>query len=227
VTAAGLIRSALWLSIPSVQTAATALWTKPGLRERYPAYLATMYGLIRASVPLMEAAVRGCGRLPPQDHTAEPLAAYLRVHIERERGHDDWLLQDLMVLGAELGAAEPGPEWQPGVASDEVAALVGAQYYWVEHVHPACLLGYIAVLEGSPPDAGFTAGLPALTGLPARAFRTLAWHAGHDPSHCGELDTLLDSLPLSTTVAAVVARNVAFTALHSARLLRYLAWADP
>jgi hypothetical protein len=217
VTAAGLIRSALWLSIPPVQAAATALWTKPGLRERYPAYLAAMHGLIRASVPLMEAAVRGCGRLSPQDHSAQPLAGFLRAHIERERGHDDWLLEDLAVLGAD----------EPGVASDEVAALVGAQYYWVEYVHPACLLGYIAVLEGCPPDVGFTARLPALTGLPAPAFRTLAWHAGHDRSHCGELDKVLDSLPLSTPVAAAVARNVAFTALHSARLLRYLTRAGP
>ncbi len=217
MTAAGLIRSALWLSVPPVQAAATALWTTPGLRERYPAYLGTMHGLIRASVPLMETAVRGCGRLPPQDQSAEQLAGYLRAHIERERGHDDWLREDLAVLGA----------GEPGAASDAVAALAGAQYYWVEHVHPACLLGYIAVLEGCPPDAGFTARLPALTGLPARAFRTLAWHAGHDPGHSGELDRLLDSLPLSTAVAAAVARNVAFTALRSARLLRHLARAGP
>jgi hypothetical protein len=216
VTAVGLIRSALWLGIPPVQAAATEFWTRPGLRERYPAYLCAMHGLIRASVPLMESAVGGCGRLPPHDHSAEPLAGYLRAHIERERGHDDWLREDLAVLSAE----------GPGIAGDEVAALVGAQYYWVEHVHPACLLGYIAVLEGCPPDAGFTARLPALTGLPARAFRTLAWHAGHDPGHSGELDRLLDLLPLSTAVAAAVARNVAFTALRSARLLRYLARAD-
>jgi len=217
VTAAGLIRSALWLGVPPVQAAASEFWTAPGLRERYPAYLGAMHGLIRASVPLMEAAAGGCGRLPPRDRSAEPLAGYLRAHIERERGHDDWLLEDLAVLGA-------GP---PGIAGDEVAMLVGAQYYWLEFAHPACLLGYIAVLEGCPPDAGFTARLPALTGLPARAFRTLACHAGHDPGHSGDLDRLLDSLPLSTAVAAAVARNVAFTALRSARLLRYLARAGP
>jgi hypothetical protein len=225
VTAVGLIRSALWLGIPPVQAAATEFWTRPGLRERYPAYLCAMHGVIRASVPLMEAAVGGCGRLPPQDRSAEPLAGYLRAHIERERGHDDWLREDLAVLAARPGTAEPGPAWGPGIVGDEVAALVGAQYYWVEHVHPACLLGYIAVLEGCPPDAGFAARLPALTGLPARAFRTLAWHAGHDPGHRGELDRLLDLLPLSTAVAAAAARNVAFTALRSARLLRYLAGA--
>ena len=220
MTAAGLIRSAQWLSAPVVHAAGAALWTEPGLRQRYPAYLVAMHGLVSASVPLMEAAARGCRLLPPDDRTAVPLTAYLRAHIERERGHDDWLREDLTVLG-------PGVPGAAGGAAQEVAALVGAQYYWVERFHPACLLGYIAVLEGCSPDAGLTARLPALTGLPAAAFRTLAWHAGHDPGHSGELDRLLDLLPLSTAVAAAVARNVAFTALRSARLLRYLAWADP
>ena len=32
-----------------------------------------------------------------------------------------------------------------------VAALVGAQYYWVLHHHPVALLGYIGLLEGYPP----------------------------------------------------------------------------
>ena len=35
--------------------------------------------------------------------------------------------------------------------SPTVAALVGAQYYWIEHVHPVGLLGYVLLLEGWPP----------------------------------------------------------------------------
>ena len=34
------------------------------------------------------------------------------------------------------------------------AALVGAQYYWIRHVHPVALLGYVMLLEGYPPSAG-------------------------------------------------------------------------
>ncbi|WP_377268744.1 iron-containing redox enzyme family protein [Peterkaempfera sp. SMS 1(5)a] len=222
MTAATLVRTVLWLTLPAVQSAAQTLWTAPGLRERYPAYLGTMHGLVRASVPLMEAAVDRCGHLPARDPCAEPLARYLRTHIEEEQGHDDWLLEDLTALGAR----EPGALLARAPAED-IAALAGAQYYWIRHYHPVCLLGYIAVLEGCPPRADMVDRLPALTGLPASAFRTLAGHAALDPGHLRELDQLLDGLPLNPPVAAAVARSAAYTADRAAALLRGLVHDGP
>ncbi|MGD0239789.1 MAG: hypothetical protein ABSB59_05585 [Streptosporangiaceae bacterium] len=228
MTAATLVRPALWLTFPAVRAAAHALWTAPRLRERYPAYLAVMHGLIRASVPLMETAAERCRLLPPEDPSAGPLAGYFGIHAEEERGHDDWLLEDLAVLGvrtpdalladAPLAVAGPG-----GDLRDDIAALAGAQYYLIRHCHPACLLGYIAVLEGCPPDAAVTSRLPALTGWPAAAFRTVAEHAALDPGHQRDLDALLDVLTLRPAVTAAVARNVAFTADRAASLLYRLA----
>jgi hypothetical protein len=219
VSAATLVRPALWLTSPAVQAAAHALWTAPRLRERYPAYLAAMHGLIRASVPLMETAAQRCGVLPPGDPSAGPLARYFGTHAEEERGHDDWLLEDLAVMGVR----RPHALLDGGDLSDDIAALAGAQYYLIRHCHPACLLGYIAVLEGCPPDAAVTGRLPALTGWPAVAFRTVAEHAALDPGHRRDLDALLDVLTLNPAVTAAVARNVAFTAIRAASLLCRLA----
>ncbi|QMU73258.1 iron-containing redox enzyme family protein [Streptacidiphilus sp. P02-A3a] len=220
MTAATLVRATLELTLPQLRSAALEMWAAPGLRERYPAYLYAMHGLIRASVPLMRDAVERCAALPPGDPCAEPLAAYLAVHLAEEQDHDAWLLEDLAALGrppeAVLGRAPAA----------EVAALAGAQYYWLRHYHPACLLGYIAVLEGCPPDPGVVARLPALTGLPAPAFRTLALHAELDPGHREGLDRFLAELPLPDRVAAAVARSAAFTADRAAALLRGLARAD-
>jgi hypothetical protein len=218
VTAARLVRPVLWLTLPAVRGAAHALWAAPGLRDRYPAYLSAMHGLIRASVPLMETAVERCASLPAGDAAAGPLAAYLRTHIAEERGHDDWLLEDLALLGV----AEPDVLLAPALRED-IAALVGTQYYLIRHSHPACLLGYIAVLEGCPPDAGVAALLPALTGWPAPAFRTVARHAALDPGHEQELVDVLGALPLSAAVTEAVARNAAYTALRAADLLGRLA----
>jgi hypothetical protein len=215
---ASLVRPALWLSFPAVRAAAYSMWTAPDLRERYPAYLSAMHLLIRASVPLMEAAADSCGRLPGGDASAGPLAEYFGAHITEETGHDQWLREDLAVLGVPEPDALPGP-----AVREEVAAMAGTQYYWVRHGHPACLLGYIAVLEGCPPDKELADRLPALTGLPVSAFRTLAWHARLDPGHHRELDRLLAVLPLSAAVAAAVARNAAGTAARAAVLLRRLA----
>jgi hypothetical protein len=218
MAAATLVRPVLWLTSPAVQAAAHTLWTAPRLRERYPAYLAAMHGLIRASVPLMEAAAQRCRLLPPGDPSAGPLARYFGTHAEEERGHDDWLLEDLAVIGV------PQPETLlAGDLGDDIAALAGAQYYLIRHYHPACLLGYIAVLEGCPPDAAVTGRLPALTGWPAAAFRTVAEHAALDLDHQRDLDALLGVLKLSPAVTAAVARNAAFTAVRAARLLRSLA----
>ncbi len=218
MTAATVVRPVLWLTFPAVQAAAHSLWTAPRLRERYPAYLSAMHGLVRASVPLMETAVDSCGSLPAGDLSAGPLARYFRTHIAEEWGHDDWLLEDLAVLGVR----QPDALLAAALRQD-IAALAGAQYYLIRHCHPACLLGYIAVLEGCPPDAAVTGRLPALTGWPAAAFRTLARHAALDPGHEREVVGLLDVLPLSPAVTAAVAGNAAYTAARTADLLRRLA----
>jgi hypothetical protein len=218
VSAATLVRPALWLTSPSLQAAAHALWTAPRLRERYPAYLAAMHALIRASVPLMETAAQRSRLLPPDDPSAGLLARYFGTHAEEERGHDDWLLEDLAVMGVQQPGGLLG-----GDLRDDITALAGAQYYLIRHCHPACLLGYIAVLEGCPPDAAVTGRLPALTGWPAPAFRTVAEHAALDLEHQRDLDALLEVLTLSPAVTAAVARNVAFTAARATGLLLRLA----
>ena len=40
-----------------------------------------------------------------------------------------------------------------GPVAANVATLVGAQYYWLRHVHPVSLLGHMAVMEGYSPPA--------------------------------------------------------------------------
>ena len=112
-------------------------------------------------------------------------------------------------------------------AHEDIAALAGAQYYWIRHGHPACLLGYIAVLEGCPPERGH-GRRAAGPHRPARGgFRTLAWHARQDPAHSRELAGLLERLPLTGEVVASVARNAAWTAMRAAAVLRRLAGEPP
>jgi len=222
VTAARLVRPALWLACPAVHAAAREMWAAPSLRERYPVYLAAMHALIRTSVPLLEAAAAACRGLPAGDPAGDLLAGYFTAHAAEESGHDQWLLEDLAALGVRRPDSLPDP-----ASAQDIAALAGAQYYWIHHGHPACLLGYIAVLEGCPPDAVMVAGLPARTGLPAAGFRTLAWHASQDPAHSRELARLLERLPLTGEVVAAVARNAAWTAMRAAAVLHRLAAEPP
>lgn len=184
------LRGILELVLPVLLAQGRRLVGHPSLREIYPRYLVLAHTKIRASVPLMETALAASRRLP-DDPVAVVLADYLERHIPEERGHDEWLLADLEFLGA------PRDDVVGVVPSPSVAALVGAQYYWVQHVHPVGLLGYVGLLEGYPPKPAEIDRMQAATGYGPEAFRTLRLHAELDPHHGAELDDLLDSLPLT------------------------------
>lgn len=159
--------------------------------DLYPEYLCVIHQMIRASVPLMETASDRAERLAREgDAVADGVASYLRHHIREEKDHDEWLLQDLESIDVsreEVWRRPPSPT---------VASLVGAQYYWVNHHHPLALLGYIAILEGYPPQMEQLEQLEQLTGYPQAAFRTLRKHSHLDVRHSEDLDRALDELPL-------------------------------
>jgi hypothetical protein len=183
------LRIMLELVLPVVFSASDRLCRHERVRELYPEYLVLSHGIIRASVPLL-AAARNRARAMPGDPVAAIVAEYTDRHIEEERGHDDWLLEDLAFLGVDPDAVRTRPP------SPTVAALVGAQYYWIHHVHPVGLLGYVLLLEGWPPTPQTVDELRRRTGYGPPAFRTLLAHAELDPHHGEELDAVLDALPL-------------------------------
>jgi hypothetical protein len=155
----------------------------------------------------MEAALESAQRQPASDIVALHLAQYLLKHIEEERDHDDWLLEDIEVLGWERTRV------LSSVPSCGVAALVGSQYYWIRHYHPIVLLGYVAVMEGDPPSPRLLAELVASTGLPRNAFRTFFKHAEVDTQHRSELDEALDEMPLDSHYTALLGLS-AFQTVH-------------
>jgi len=192
------LRRKIQLVLPQLVATSRALADHPRIAAVLPDYMITMHCIIRASVPLMRVARASCEGLAGDDPVASAMAPYLARHIREELHHDEWLLEDLKLLGfdrtAVLGRA-PAPT---------VAAMVGSQYYWISHYHPVALLGYIAVMEGYPPTIGQVDELVARTGHPRAAFRTMLRHAQLDPNHRDDLDELLDDLPLGPGHAALV-----------------------
>ena len=199
------LRRKLELVLPLLVAEGRRLWEHPRIRELYPEYLIATHGVIRASIPLMERALERAQAVAADDPAAAGLAAYLEHHVDEERGHDDWLLEDLEVLGRTPEAV------LSRVPSASVAALVGAQYYWIEHYHPVALLGYIGLLEGYPPAIGDVDALMARSGYEREAFRTLIRHSELDPLHAADFDEAVDRLPLTPGQSAVVG----LSGLHS------------
>ncbi len=202
------LRRKLRLVVPPLAAAGERLIAHPRVRDLYPEYLFTSHCVIRASVPLMETARDRARAEAARDPVCALIAPYLEEHIGEEADHDAWLLDDLEVIGrprAEVLARPPVPT---------VAALVGAQYYWVLHHHPVALLGYIGLLEGFPPSPGMIEDLRVRTGYPADAFRTMVAHAELDPRHGDELFELVDTLPLTPEQSAVMG----LSAMHSVQM---------
>ena len=203
--ASTLLRARLGLVQPALDAVTARLWRAAGLAARYRVYLEVMYDVTRSSVPLMRrAALRCTDSAERPDPVAAPLRRYLEAHAIEESGHDDWLREDLELLG---GAARD--ETAPAVA---VARLVGPQYYWLEHYHPVTVLGYIAVMEATAPRPGVLGRIAACAEVPEAALRTVREHVELDTGHTDAAYRLLDTLPLTPGQT----RAVALSALHTA-----------
>src|SRR5262249_44599579 len=81
-------RAELELAIPAVRQASERIWTSPSVRELYPVWLATMHGIVRSAVPLMDTACLRAMQLAPDDPVAAGLVPYLTHHAPEEAGHD-------------------------------------------------------------------------------------------------------------------------------------------
>ncbi len=187
--------SVLWMKMTLAQrllnAAAQRFWSHRDLPQLFPSFLRELYSLVGCSVPLMSAAYDRAAELAPADALAAASAAYLKQHIEEERHHDEWLLNDLVAAGmdrANLLRRAP---------SANVARLVGAQYCWIRHAHPAALFGYLGVIEGNPPLAEHLEEIRIQTGYPAETFRCMHLHAADDIAHLEELRTTIAGLPLT------------------------------
>ncbi len=185
------LRDKIRLMRGEMDAVAETLWTHPRLREIYPEFLFRNHSVIRSSVPLMKTAADECEKLVGRDPVAEGMLDYFRHHIPEETGHDDWVLDDLELLGFRR------EEVLKRIPPPSAAALAGAQYYWIRHVHPVALLGFIAVLEGTPPDVAFFESTADRIGVPRKAFSNLLLHGKLDPHHRDDLNDALDALPLT------------------------------
>jgi hypothetical protein len=67
MSASARLQAKLELAMPAVRAASERIWQSPALRELYPAYLATMHGIVRSAVPLMETAAARARELAPED----------------------------------------------------------------------------------------------------------------------------------------------------------------
>lgn len=214
-----IVHAKLALTCSEANAIFDRFWSRTDIGRVAPAFLVLLHQIVRASVPLLEAA-RDAAAARAGDPLCSALADYYGKHAVEERDHDLWTLEDLAAVGyptKEVLAITPLPD---------VASLVGAQYYWLHHFHPVMLLGYIVVLEGSPPSTALIDRLERATGLPPEAFRTYRFHSEIDVHHLEDLDRTLDALPLGRRELGLIGISATHTASALARCMERLTASD-
>jgi len=158
-------------------------------RTQYLRYLHEAYHHVRHTCPLLAAAVARCG--PRDDRYRDALLQY----IEEERGHEQWILNDIAALGGDSDAVRTGE------GGDAVRIMVGYAWYAVERVSPYALLGMVHVLEGMSVAlaARAAASIRATLGADAgdaggNGFSYLLSHGALDQDHVAFFRGLVDGI---------------------------------
>ena len=198
----------LWAKIRLAENrlhaASNHFWSHPDLAELLPIFLVQLHRVMQGGITLMRVARDQALNLPG-DPVANIVAPYLQQHIDEEKDHCAWLLDDIETLGItpqQVAQATP---------LTSVVSLLGAQYFWALNIHPVAVFGYLIVLEGYAPIAEQLEAIRVRTGLPGTAFRCLIAHADNDPHHLADLNYTLDSMPLTPEQQ----EHVALSAFHT------------
>jgi hypothetical protein len=205
-----IVRAKVRLFGERLGQASYLFWTHPDFRRLYREYIFRSYSVIRASVPLMQAAEKACQSAEHAgDRVLKGFARYLHQHIPEETGHDQWILDD----GEALGLNRESIHMR--LPHESATQLVGVQYYWIHHYNPIALAGYIAAMEGNPDPVEFIEDVAARNKLSLKCFSSLVYHARIDPQHKKDFDDVLDGLPLT-------AAHLELIGLSSLRTIRMM-----
>jgi pyrroloquinoline quinone (PQQ) biosynthesis protein C len=166
--------------------------------ERYRAFLLELYHVVWYFNPVSAAAASRMGS--PQDESLQPVRHFLYQHMLEERGHEDWVLNDLRAVGVSV---EQARAHQPGA---HTLALVGFNHWVTEHRHPCSALGMLYALEviasvyGGPFAAAISERL-LLQGSAGISF--IDSHSSLDSQHMAELREVLNRVREPSAQAAV------------------------
>jgi long-subunit acyl-CoA synthetase (AMP-forming)/pyrroloquinoline quinone (PQQ) biosynthesis protein C len=188
------------LAIPFIRDGAAG---RLRLRD-YVAFLTQAYHHVKHTLPLLMA----CGaRLPER---LEWLRQAMVEYVTEELGHQEWILDDLRVCGADAEQVRRG---RPDLPAE---LMVAYAYDTIARGNPVGFLGMVLVLEGTSVQVATKAAeaLGRSLGLPQAAFTYLTSHGSLDQGHVRFYETLVNRLDDPADRAAVVHGARAFYRLY-------------
>lgn len=151
----------------------------------YLDFLAEAYHHVRHTCRLLSAAIARCG-----DGDGSYIRALLE-YIEEERGHEEWILDDIDALGGDAAAVRAGAPDLP------CRLMVAYAYYAIDHVSPYAMLGMVHVLEGMSAAMAGSAAVTLQASLgrsDGRGFSYLSSHGELDQQHVAFFRDLVNGI---------------------------------
>ncbi len=153
--------------------------------ERYRKFLLELYHIVWHFNPVCAAAASRIG----DSHKA--VRYFLYEHMHEEKGHEQWVMNDLEVVGV---TAKEALAYQP---SRLILGFVGYNYWAADRKHPLSVLGMLYALEvvASVYGGSMTAAIKESLLLEAdRGISFVSSHAELDAQHMAELRVVLNGV---------------------------------
>lgn len=168
-------------------------------RETYIAYLTQAYHHVRHTVRFLMA----MGARLPEDKSW--LHDAISEYIEEEKGHEEWILNDIAACGADKEKA------RREIPNLETQVLVAYNYDYIARKNPVGFLGMVFMLESTSTQIANN-GADAVKqnlGLPQTAFTYLYSHGALDIEHMKFFEGLMGKItdPVDQDAIIEVAQN--------------------
>jgi len=177
-------------SVPQIQAGVTGDISL----STYIAFLTEAFHHVKHTVPLLMA----CGSRLPQ----EPrwLRDAIIEYIDEEKGHEEWILNDIAACGGDKEAVRFG---QPHPATELMTAYA---YHTIERINPIAFFGMVLVLEGTSIQLAIKAAgaIKQNLGLPDQAFSYLTSHGALDIEHMGFYEGLMNKVEDAQTQQQII-----------------------
>jgi len=150
-------------------------------RGMYLDFLTQAYHHVKHTFPLLASAAART--------TDASYQKALLAYMNEERGHDEWILDDIRAIGGDAEAVRNG---RPGAACE---LMVAYSYYVIEHISPFAMLGSVHVLEGMSVALAHGAASAIQAALGVRqedGFSYLRSHGTLDVRHVAFFRALID-----------------------------------
>jgi len=154
-------------------------------RGEYRVFLHDLYHVVWHFCPIMAAAASRLG------DEFRQVRYRLYQNIEEEKGHEEWVLEDVAAVGGDVETV------RTVAPSPPVQAMIAFNYYTCERGHPCGVLGMLYTLEviSSVYGGRVASAIARSTGIAGPGgFRFLNSHASMDLDHMANLKELVKTI---------------------------------